>query len=387
MAAGAPDVAACRHWRPSVDFAGLRLGLVPAWNAVVGLNGTAAEIWDLLAGAPGHGTLAERYRARRPDRAAQADTDIADCLAAWRAQGLFDPPPFRDVPAFEGETVGCPAFRRGIAVAGRSVVLEVDDPGLAATVADMTAGFPDGGAGRRHVLRVAGPEGGWRLCLEGRVFRRERDAVALRGALVSELIRLAGDWHAMVHGAVLARDGRAVFLAGPSGAGKSTLAAGLVARGWQMVAEDCAPFDAEMRVVPLPFALSVKEGSVAALAGLFPGLAGARVHVLGRRKVRYQPLPQGAVATHPVRPDLVVDLRYRRDFPAAHAICRTLSPLDRLRLFLTEDGYVDFERDLRNAFLRFVETTPGIALEHGGLDAAEGAILRQLDRVVERCSG
>ena len=49
---------------------------------------------------------------------------------------------------------------------------------------------------------------------------------------------------AIVHGAAVARDGRAAVIVGASGEGKSTLALGLAARGWLHLADDLVALSA-----------------------------------------------------------------------------------------------------------------------------------------------
>jgi len=381
------DLAACRHWRASLPFGGARLGLVPAWNAVTLLNPAAAEIWDLAAATGDVDAVVDGYARARPARAELARADVDACLVAWGAQGLFHPPAPSPEQKALAERPGRPVpnpsalalrHRMELTPGGPAVVLEIAEPTLARIVADLVAGFPEPPPGTAtRQLTATGPDGGWLLRLDGAPLRRAETRVAARGQIVAELVRLAagGDgWRATVHGAALTGQAGTVFLTGETGAGKSTLAAGLVSCGWALLAEDIAAFDDDLRVTPMPFALSVKEGAVPVLREAYPALDQAPVHRLGPRRVRYLPLPAAARAAGPARPGLIVQVRYDPGLDPDQAETARLSPLEALGLFLNDESFIDFERDRLDAFLRFVEHTPAHAIRYGSLAAAQRAI-------------
>ncbi|MEZ5766838.1 MAG: hypothetical protein R3D80_03665 [Paracoccaceae bacterium] len=384
----APDLSACRLWRPSAALGAAWIGIIPAWNAVTLLNPSAAAIWDLLIETGDLAATIRAYAHRRPDRAAMAGADVAACLAAWAAQGMFDPPAPSDearqlaaLPSVPAPRPARPALRRTLLVAGRPMVLEIDDPTLAAVVADLTVDFPATDRAAEHVLTSTGPEGGWLLHLDGQPIRWAPHLPMARGQIVAELVRLAGGdrgWRATVHGAVLAGPSGAVFLAGESGAGKSTLSAGLVARGWTILAEDIAAFGEDWRVHPLPFALSIKDGAVAALAQDFPALPGARIHQLGPRRVRYQGLPAAARATRAETPRLILDVQYTAAMGDAPAALEPLTEIEALGLFMNEESYIGFDRDDTGDFLDFIARTPACRLRYGDIAAAERGIRARL---------
>ncbi|MBK8481438.1 MAG: hypothetical protein IPL40_09730 [Proteobacteria bacterium] len=68
---------------------------------------------------------------------------------------------------------------------------------------------------------------------------------ALRPYLLSRLLGIAllQRGHLVLHGSVVAHQGRALGLLGPSGAGKSTLAAALAARDWAVLADEHVVLD------------------------------------------------------------------------------------------------------------------------------------------------
>ena len=129
-----------------------------------------------------------------------------------------------------------------------------------------------------------------------------------------------------------------------------------------------------MATTPMPFAFSFKSGSWSLLEGTFPRLASARTHRIGQREVRYQSLPSDARATRPVRPDLILDVRFRPDLPAARHVVRRLTPIETLQLFFNEESYIDFAADIGDSFLSFATQTPSFALHYGSSAAAHAAV-------------
>lgn len=383
------DLSACRHWRKSAALGPARVGIIPAWNAVTVLNPAAADIWDLLIETGDLGSAASRYAQLWPERADMAPHDVAACLGAWEKQGLLHAPPpspeQQKIRQSDGRTVVPEhrvSFRRTVSVAGQPVTLEIVDPTLSRAIEDLLADFPNAAAASAPTLRATGPSGGWYLTLDGTPIRLAASFLEARGQIVAELIRLAGGdtgWLATAHGAVLTGPSGPVFLAGSSGAGKSTLSAGLVALGWEILAEDCAAFDARLNVSPLPFALSIKDGAVGALTEAFPDLASARVHELGQRRVRYQRVPEQGRASRPQRPDLILDVGYTPGMDPGDVRLDPLSPLETLGLFMNEESYIDFEHRSAQDFLDFVERTPAYAISYESIPAAEKAIRARLD--------
>jgi HprK-related kinase A len=76
----------------------------------------------------------------------------------------------------------------------------------------------------------------------------------------------------IIHAAVVERSGRAAIFPAPPGSGKSTLCAALVARGWRLLSDELTLIDVETgAVVPMPRPISLKNASIAAIAGFWPG--------------------------------------------------------------------------------------------------------------------
>ena len=69
----------------------------------------------------------------------------------------------------------------------------------------------------------------------------------------------------VLHASAVASDGRVMALCGTSTAGKSTLAAGLMQRGYELVADDALPFDVSNGAAlafPVPFRLRLRPGAL-----------------------------------------------------------------------------------------------------------------------------
>jgi len=379
-------------WRKSFVFDGVRIGLVPPVNSVVALNDSAAAIWDLLIETRDPALTASLYRDSFPARTESADEDVKSCVALWQKLGLFHiaspcsvTPLQESIQPSSHELSFCSTLDLG----GTTISIEIEDPELAALFRILTQEFRAVEVSKT-TLRATGSSRAWCLLMNGKLLRRANSLMLIRGLIVAEMLNTAAaalPAHAMIHGAALAHDGTGILLTGTSGAGKSTLAAVMVAKGWQLAAEDCAIFDGAMRIAPIPFALSVKSGSVSTLRRFFPDLDSAQVFRLGHRLVRYQPVPLSRRATTPIKPRMIVDVRYRTNLSPTEVISRPLSPLEALRLFLTEESRIDFEQDDGVTFLKFVEETPAYALEFGNAEAAEETLRNLLNGLEISCAG
>jgi hypothetical protein len=104
----------------------------------------------------------------------------------------------------------------------------------------------------------------------------EAAAVAVRAALTELAVERSGGLCA-VHAGALAINGQALLLPGNAGHGKSTLAAGLAARGFEMLSDDTTLLAGlPLAVAALPTGLCVERGAYDVLGPLFARLAGRK---------------------------------------------------------------------------------------------------------------
>jgi HprK-related kinase A len=136
----------------------------------------------------------------------------------------------------------------------------------------------------------------------------------------------------IVHSAAVERSGCALLLPGPPGSGKSTLCAGLVSRGWRLVADELTLLDlAAGTVVPLPRPVSLKNESIAAIRRFAPeAQLGAPVHDTVKGSVAHMRAPAQSVhrASEPARPRWIALPRFERGAAAQ------LEELSKARTFM-----------------------------------------------------
>jgi HprK-related kinase A len=108
-----------------------------------------------------------------------------------------------------------------------------------------------------------------------------------------------------IHAAVVVRpDGRAAALVGRSGTGKSTLAAGLVAAGWTLAADEFLVLEPSGGIVPIPAVITLKGNSIDLIRSRSPVGTFSPVAVDPERgPIAHYAAPRLA------RPDADIDLR------------------------------------------------------------------------------
>jgi hypothetical protein len=182
------------------------------------------------------------------------------------------------------------------------------------------------------------------------------------------------EWLFTMHAATIAFADRAIALCAPEGSGKSTLAAWLAARGWRYFNDDLAIVEpCGMRVLPLPVAVGVKEGSRALLASEHAELDEAPLHRYGRKSARYVSMPAEARATSPAPLAAIVFSRYEA---GADTQMHRVAPAQAARQMM-EAGII-FSPELRPAMVEwmgeFVQRIPCHQLSYSSLREAEAAL-------------
>lgn len=185
----------------------------------------------------------------------------------------------------------------------------------------------------------------------------------------------------LIHGAALALPAGSVILAGVSGAGKSTLSAYLAGRGWRYGTDDSLAigFEAGRAVVlPFPGAISLKPGSLAPLAGLYPALRERPLVGAGPKLGRYLPVP--AEQHLPARGDgnrvrCFVFPRFEAGSPTRVTAISAAEALLALMTAEFDIGEAAGEREF-DAFFDAIETLPRYAVTYGDLAEMEAALGR-----------
>jgi len=262
---------------------------------------------------------------------------------------------------------------------------------FAALLARFRVDAPVRGA-RRLELRL---DGGPRLVLGRRTFplRGGADAVVAHGYSVLmhwALGQVRG--HLLVHGAALARDGRGLVVAGRTGAGKTSVAAGLAARGWELLSDDVAALSLrDGRLHPFPKALSLRPG----VAEPPRGTPAARLPVLdGSAKRLVDPAALGwRVARGPVplrafvllEPDRPRGARTRPPVPLSVVVHRAPRGLPARVRALPGVHAVELWRGTRYPTLRIATDVPALVLPRVEVAcAAAGALVIGAARATPR---
>ena len=353
------------------------LAIVAAQSGrLVVLNETAASLWQAW-NEQGSLELAGELLARRyAVPPAQVRADAAAAVAAWAAAGLLpaahalpDEPVEDDRWPFAGE------WRRWtLALGPRTVELRCSDPALAALLATLCAPAATcnrpGPVGR---VEIADDDDGFWVRSSMRrpqgPFARDIARQVALGCLIEEAHGGAAALP-ILHGAAIATPEGAWLLCGASGSGKSTLVAALVAAGYPLIADDILPLAEEPRGVwPVPFALSVKQGSWPVLAGRFPELEHARTFTAGERQVRYLWPRPGAVV--PVdRPVPVAGILFPHYEPGTAVEVQLLRPLQALALLTQSGSRLGVEPEKVEPLVAWLGSLPAFDVALDALDEA-----------------
>ena len=144
----------------------------------------------------------------------------------------------------------------------------------------------------------------YEISCDGRLLTRTDNLLLARSEILRHLLLLSHGrrrWLAFLHAAAVAAEGRAWLIAGSSGSGKSTLAAALLREGFAIATDDYAPLEAGSGLLHrVPFAMGIKDASIALLRGTLPAIDGIPAVRFRNREVRYVAPPVLAPERLPV---------------------------------------------------------------------------------------
>ena len=340
----------------------------PRSGAVALVDGAARAILEGLAAGGRAQALARAHAARLGGDVRAAAAHVAGLRQAWRE---LDALAFEPVPARPEPPASLPALDVRCRIGTAVIRLRVWPPVLARLVSAVTAParVAAGDGATAAVLEARRANGRYHLSLDGTPLFATDDLMTARSETLRRLILASHpgrDWLAVLHAAVVAGPEGGVLLCGCSGAGKSTLTGLLVASGLDLVTDDYAPVETGTRLLwPVPFGLSVKEGSWPVLGPHFPGLARAPVVRTRRRRMRYVAAP--AMAPAPVPARCLVFPLYQ---PGAPVELTPLEPGESLQLLVRSGGWYESSRERLAALVDWIAATPAYALAYGDGAAA-----------------
>jgi hypothetical protein len=349
------------------------LGLVvarPDCPSLFILNHTARFIWRNLQTCGSFDFLVERYATEFGTPHSQAAADISLTLDSW-SQGLLSPvratqhvapplvPPASTCSFRSDYNLGLKHFR--LVVHDLDFVEEIC-PRLAHLAASQRT--PDI---TFQVFRHQGLI--WVFCGEASI-GAELEASVARTILLQEMARLARpdtDWLAILHAAACGTSRRSIILPAATNSGKSTLTAALMHSGLYVLSDDSAAIDRQTeKIVSLPFALMLREGSWPVLSPYFPELDWAPTFYRNGDSVRFL-CPRSDPGVTALAPQCLLFAHYE---PGVPVLVQTLTTFEAL-LGLQKSGFwVPHDRESIAQFLSWLQSIPAYSLTYSQLSDA-----------------
>lgn len=348
----------------------------PTSGAVAVVDGPTRAILEGLVAGDRLATLACAHVAAVGGGMKAAAARIAGLRRDWAA---LETPVSWGSPNLPEAEAGVPALDVRCRAGAATVRLRIWPPRLARIVGAVTAPCHDRTAMAAEVaiLEMRHRGGRYHLFGDGVHLLTTDDLMIARSETLRRLVLASHpgrEWLAVLHAAGVAGPAGAALLCGFSGAGKSTLTGLLAASGLDLVTDDYAPIEVGTRLLwPVPFGLSVKEGSWPVLAPHFPDLAKAPLIRTRARRQRYVAPPGMAK-----RPQAVSCLVFPLYQPGAPVELTPLEPAETLQLLARSGGWYESSRDRLAALVDWIGATPAYALAYGDGAGAVAAIRRLL---------
>lgn len=327
--------------------------------------------------------LTPAARAAWLDRNEAHDAGDASLLARWREQGFLDAKVRGETSAEPPLEVASkpPILDRCYAIgSGRACRLTVDCEPLAQLLGAVLRPLESEGIAAQSSILVTETADGIAVLVGGIRCFSGAPASARSEALRQLLLALVG-WDevgALLHASTVAGPGGAMALLGQSGSGKSTLAAELVGDGFAYVADDLSALDRRANAIhPFPLGLSVKSGSLEAVARRFPELRDVVELTTRRLRVRYLDLKARAVP--PGQPVPLAALVFPLfDAGTTMLEAERLRPEAALHLAIDSGSVPDGTRRSIQPLARLCNEVPAWQLIYGDVGAASAWVRARL---------
>jgi len=357
-----------------------RLVLAMDGTPAVLLDGSAQPLWDLVVTGSSHDeiikTLAGRYNRAPQD----IEADISPMLDRWLDLELIDkvevetPPPSK--PCLDAcYQIGSQPVRLRCHVEAYAAKIEALYRPAKVEALDSGIACLDFGRDAESFY----------VARNGKILMREEDQGQARGGLLVEFLRLSAPdqfWLACLHASAVAQGGiqgkpgerRCLLFSGDCGAGKTTLTLGMVHAGYQLVADDMLPIDRDEQLVwPLPFAMSLKAGTVEIGRSLFEDIADLPILDTDRGDVRYF-FPDGRTCDFAQGGLSAAALIFPQFEPGAELSLQRLDRADALTRLARNGSALDLTGYHLRDSLAWLQTLPCYRLHYGDLDQAIGRL-------------
>jgi hypothetical protein len=361
----------------SIPFDG-HLVLVRGDREIIVLNETARLIWDEIAGGATAEDVASGIAEKFGVPSERALADVETALADWRARGLIGQRPSGRPPAPRRSGGNKPpakdfALDHTYALRGHPIRFRFQDPAAEGLIRPLLSPWEVSGAAAREVIDLYRDGDDHVIAADGAEIGRDRLAEEVLGLAIGRVLEVSypdAHWLAVFHAGAVADRDHAIVMPGVSGSGKSTLTAALVHSGLRYLSDDVVPLDGRTsRVLPVPLASSLKEGSWPVLSARFSDLDRLPTYRSSGRERRYLDLSTSArgIAEGGVSVQALVFPRYRQ---LARTELEALRPGQAFERLLQARCWISLDRADLASTLRWVLETPAYSIQYSAMDEA-----------------
>jgi hypothetical protein len=262
-----------------------------------------------------------------------------------------------------------------VEVHGISIFVECPPQTLGALCRDCFLSCPSTTRPARFHLRLQRAENSWAIFANDQeIFASLRDEQIGLGMLhaMRSLLYAEAPYDIAFHAAMVADDRHGIMLCAPRESGKSTLAAHLAAHGVTLISDEPALLHVDTTSISsVEMPISLKEGTWNILAGEWPQLSDAPIHIRsdGRRIKLLHPKRDPAINP----PRRLTHILFPEYAPSSPAFMEALSPLRALML-LNEGGMLlgkQMNKDVFEQFLGLICSIPTHLVHYSSLQEAD----------------